>query len=281
MNRSICSIRTMVLVSVCVGLFAAASPGAVIIDVKATSVTGAGAQILNGGKTANIPENGTVTMTIYVQNMETVAGGGNGLGGFAVSLRSGDSTTDGAGRERTGGALWPVDPTAADTVVNATASNNLQKTDFSLLPSDGTLADLPDGTTPKVDPNDTDIDLRGMGGTQDVAGGWVLDIGVGPTPVVLGTLTLTALDLDDTTRPFDREVLVNAFFTNTGGTNGGLVLKGLTSHDPVTNGIGGTNLGSGSIIGTAVHVVVIPEPAAMGLLVAGGTALLLRRRRRS
>jgi hypothetical protein len=242
------TVKMIVLVAVgVVGL--AGSANAAIIDIRIDSVTGVGASFTD--KTASIPELGTVTFGVWV-DLTGTAGAVNGLGSMGVSLRSFTERYN----VPTSPTVWPTPgPTATDTVLNATDRANLMPTAFSELGySTGTLADIT-ATMGNPDPADTDIDLKDLGGGQTSTNGW--QIGYAITATRVATVTFTAQDLAELTRPLNRDVHVNTFYTTASGSNSGAAVRALTGIDPVTNSINATNLMSAAQIGTDAVVTVI------------------------
>jgi len=240
-----------------VGILAAAVSGAlcgpagdaaVMMDLRIIGASGnIGAPT---DKAVTITEGGTVTVGVFVKGLEPTD---FGIGSFNYSVRS-------FGETHNNGAAWPTAPSPTDTVVNATAASLSIDTRnyFTAAPTPGLIKDI-HATIGNPDPNDTDLDLMSAGATQQDGqpGGYLVGLGVGDTWVQLGTVTFTALDLDDAARPFNRQVQLNLYYTS-GASNGGVMIKGLTNgNTDDSNGVAGTNLiSSASQIGANVVVTV-------------------------
>jgi len=287
-------VRTMVrralllLVVLAVALAAAnVSLAEMMVNVKVIGIDGAGGGVGYTDKTATIYENGTVTLGIYLTNINDAAGNTFGLGSYQVSVRSGDGDLS-TGRERwgvgTSPTMWTVAPSNLDTVVNATGFTRANLGAGFDTGAGGSLNDINKVTGTDYDPTDTDIDLKNMALSQ-ASGGNANNIGVGVNETVkLGEVTFTALDLDDITRPFNRTVELNTFFSTSGAVNSGLGIWALNSSDPGTSAPSTINLATAARIGAPVllTVVTIPEPGTLMLLGTGLLGLLCyawRRRR--
>ena len=257
-----------------------AARASTLVEIKVDSITGSGSFT---SKTATIHEGDTVTVGIYLSNFEDAAGNSNGLGAYFASIRSFSElfNTPGTPTAFSGG------PTATTTVLNATTCALTTPAQFDLVPTQGTapVQDI-SADSDDPDPNDTDLDIKKMGVSQDVAGSgpFLLGHGIGATPVELGTATFTALDLADGAFPFNRTVNLNTFYTTGSGTNGGLILNCLTDNSTTSNSLSG-NVASAGIVGADVIVTVatVPEPAtlALGLIGCLGLCWTARRRHRT
>lgn len=223
----------------------------VLLDVRQLGTA------FGAGKSVSVAENGTFTLGVYLHNIQaaatTDASANNGLGAFSISLKSFNE------KMKSGTNAWPVSPTASDTVVNATAStNNQSSTPFDFGYSNGVIQDLPLSGDP-----DTDKDAYSVSGAQlDGGAAFQPGIGVG-TDVLLATVTYKASDLNDASRPFNRSVQINTFFTTATAPYGGAMIKGLINNKTdSTNGVGVKNLiASPGNIGSPVTVTVTGQIA--------------------
>jgi hypothetical protein len=235
-----------------VTLLATSTARASTINVRIVGVSGGGSFT---SKAAMIQPGDSVTVGIFLDGLT------NGLASFSGSIYS-------RGETYSNGTVWPVNPSPTDTVLNATGSVLLMDSRFNYLPSAGSLADAKSLT----DPNDTDIDLVGMGGTQwTIAGQQPLVLGIGTTNQVyeIGTVTFTA---NSPVRGLPEQVVLNTYYTNAAGGAGGLVIKDFTgtSTDPTINTVSTTNLASASAIGQGVLITVgMPKPAAEAIVAVG------------
>ena len=235
---------------------------ATLVELKVDSITGSGSF---SSKAAIIHEGDSVTVGIYLSNFEDSAGNSNGLGAYFASIRSFSELFD----VPSSLTSFAGGPTATTTVLNATTSALTTPAQFELVPTQGaaTVQDLTAGTD-DPDPNDTDLDIKKMGVSQDVAssGPFFLGYGTGATPIELGKATFTALDLADGAFPFNRTVHLNTYYTNPTGVNFGLIMDSLTDDTANSNSLS-SNKASAEIIGADVIITVspVPEPTTLVL----------------
>lgn len=244
---------------------------AALVDIKVDSITGSGSFT---SKAATIHEGDTVTVGIYLSNFEDAAGNSNGLGAYFAPIRSFSELFNASGSP----TAFSGGPTATTTVLNATTCALTTPAQFGLVPTQGSTSVLDiSADTNDPDPNDTDLDIRKMGVSQDVAGSgpFLLGYGTGATPIELGTATFTALDLADDAFPFNRTVHLNTFT----GTIG-LILESLTDETATSNSLS-FNKATADIIGTDVIITVapVPEPATLVLGLMGCLGLYAAARR--
>ena len=154
-------------------VFVPQAQSATLVELKVDSITGSGTFT---GKTAIIHEGDTVTVGVYLSNFEDSAGNSNGLGAFFASIRSFSELVD-APNSPTSFAGGPTDTT---TVLNATTSALTTPAQFELVPTQGAAAVLDlTAATDDPDPNDTDLDIKKMGVSQDVASSGPFFLGLG------------------------------------------------------------------------------------------------------
>lgn len=237
------------------GIAPAAS--AALIDLQVMSATDTVGSISGDKKSVTVTEGGTVTVGIYISGVPS-----QGLGAFGASVRTFNEMY---------GATAFTNPTPTDTVMNVTSSalNPSLDSKFNLAPTAGVLIDL--GTS---DPSDTDIDLKGIGASMTPGSASSVTTGLAmATPYLIGTATLTALDLDEALRPGDRTVHINSVLSG----DGAAVIKNITATFGLTT-VSPNTLGSDAVV-TVQAGVLVPEPATLGFLALAGLLGLRRQRR--
>jgi len=248
------------------GLFTGtAANAAFLIDVRATAVTGQGSSLGDGKTNVQVVEGGTVTFTTFVHEVPN-----GGLFSYDASIRTRNEAANGT----------PISPpTATDTVLSPVSGseqyltyNNANK----LVPS---YIDLPNGPSNTIDANDTDIDMRAIHGEDTTQ---TTGLGTSSTDLPLFSVTYSAMDLDDSARPFNRTVSVNTFGTGTTTTNGNAVIRAYNTLGNASAGNAAVSLAASNIgSDVSVSVTPAPEPATMGLLGLVGILGVSRRSRKA